>query len=45
MMESSILSVAEPFGEWIILNLQLSDLGVLVRSDCHELCVWNGNDD
>ena len=45
MVESSTLSVTEPLGKRIILNLKLGDLGVLVGGDCHELCVWDRDGD
>ena len=45
MVKASILSVTESFGKWIVVDFQLGDLGVLVGSDCHKLCVWDGNGD
>ena len=45
MVESSILSVTESLGKRIILNFKLGNLVVLVGSDCHKLCVWNGDGD
>ena len=45
MVVASICSITEPFGKWILVNLQLGDLGVLVGGDCHELCVWDRDDD
>ena len=45
MVKASILSVTESFGKWIVVDFQLGDLGVLVGSDCHKLCVWDGDGD
>ena len=45
MVESSILSVTESFGERIIVNLQLGDLRVLISSDSNKLSVRDWNDD
>lgn len=41
MMEPSTLPVTESLGKWIVVNLQLGDLGVLIGSDCHKFCIWD----
>ena len=41
MMESSTLPITESLGKWIVVNLQLSDPGVLIGSDCHKFRVLN----
>ena len=45
MVETSILSVTESLGKWIVVDFQLGDLGVLVGSDCHKLSVCDGDGD
>ena len=45
MVESCILPVTEPFGKWVVINFQLSYLGVLIGSDCYKLGVWYRDDD
>ena len=45
IVKAGILLVTESLGKWIVVNFQLGDLGVLVGSDHHKLCIWDGNGD